>query len=1722
MEEFARKDDRYSERADGSLRPRPRAQPASPALTQPVWKSAPFGLHEAPPRTPPAAQRPARRPSPPRADVSHARECLIAQPSTIITVGGSGGRNTTSLDEGGAVVSVTPRREVCPPHFRTNAPLEKLLAAKRSASVSTPSPLRTASKQRSLAGTSPASSAGWSPQPSRTSSASPRRSATPRRREPQDPASRALAAIPILRGLTPKERDDLARRLDSRSYLRGESVIVEAEKGDSLYIVSTGEAEAEVKGVGVVRQYSAGQWFGELALISGAPRKATVTAVTECTMLVLQRDDFERLIGKLGEKMEALRRRFDSASYSFGRKDVSKLFHHYDRDNTGFLDLGQFRAACRKDGHVKVGDVGEREIRCLYHLIDLDGDGQIGEADWAAFLGAVDPRYVRQRITELEQRRQDLDTQCRAVLQHGTPEACAKAKAFLVEMQVAEAEMAQLQGDVSKMHRTDQKRIYNYQFAVQQLHACEVQRDSLQAQANDPSAAVSLEMVEKLSTVTALIDENRQKVANASGELELIMTIAPQKIAAAKLCSKLPDGRVVFSEPVDSSPADEASAALSPVRRRKGFLADVPLFKGLTASERGSLARALSSEEYGAGHPIIKQGEVGESMYIIESGTAAVQIEGIGRVATLEAGSVFGELALVSGEPRQATIITSSPTTVLVLERADFERIVGKIGDFVRILRQRFQAASYAYGRRDYHKLFNHFDRLNRGYLDPEQFRAAVRKDGRMTQAVISEKELRTLYCVVDVDQDDRISEEDFIAFLGVTNPATHEKEMAQHRKNVEELHAYVQQLTKDATQTMQEGNEDAGQKTRALLKQKRLTEDKLEFEKAEMARKEKENADGLRSYNILKGKIAQLNKRKQELEQLVTECPTDELAQEHTEVTQKIKKYTALMAVTATNEYKSTTDEESDSNHQATQTVVNALKVLKSIPILRGLTPKERDDLARRLDSRSYLRGESVIVEAEKGDSLYIVSTGEAEAEVKGVGVVRQYSAGQWFGELALISGAPRKATVTAVTECTMLVLQRDDFERLIGKLGEKMEALRRRFDSASYSFGRKDVSKLFHHYDRDNTGFLDLGQFRAACRKDGHVKVGDVGEREIRCLYHLIDLDGDGQIGEADWAAFLQYDLPAHPIAAPVGVAEVEAVAAHQPEQSATMQLAPQPEVKERRLGANTGHDGDPDLDLVAVKVLRCRGLIGADRSGKSDPYVSLFLDDLQEQKTKTKKSTLEPVFNEAFHTFRLTTASSNLRVLVKDHDHGGSDDTIGEVVIDVSEYVKSRRWPLGPQVYTLGDPYDRLKKSEKKLVQKRISAGNAQPYGTVEIEFSSSNPAGDDDMGTPAPVPVPEPEPEPAPEPDEAQCEAAVGADCVVVDLREHSTSQLKLELSPWYPDQVPAVMKRSEGVIGSEVVLGRGRAGISDTDAKLPRQNMRLFCEASAQHPEGLVWKVENTKDGRMGEVERDGKTIPLPPPGEQLHLCNNDILHQRRRSSGKPTHPIHVRLTFNGKVISAPSGPVADTRSQDQPVQPVQQPKQLQPPKAVAVTVFGCQGLVGAENAGRTSNPYVKLSLDGVQKQQTRPQYRTLSPSFQGEEFSFRLKEDSQTIRMKVYSHSRTTKSFLGEARIDVGDFIASGRRPQPGLQTLQLGDPASQMAKSERKHIDKRWAEHAQQQPFGTIQVELRCVEHDASVAGPPPISQLHREQEQGWSSGLDSSIDSSLYESADDAEVAR
>ncbi len=108
--------------------------------------------------------------------------------------------------------------------------------------------------------------------------------------------------------------------------------------------------------------------------------------------------------------------------------------------------------------------------------------------------------------------------------------------------------------------------------------------------------------------------------------------------------------------------------------RYEDFLKNVKILSGMDAYERSKLADALKVETYSKGDFIIKQGESGNIFYFIEDGNA-VATKSIGgappkEVMNYQPGQYFGELALLSSEPRAANIIAQ-------VGRSKAERRVG-------------------------------------------------------------------------------------------------------------------------------------------------------------------------------------------------------------------------------------------------------------------------------------------------------------------------------------------------------------------------------------------------------------------------------------------------------------------------------------------------------------------------------------------------------------------------------------------------------------------------------------------------------------------------------------------------------------------------------------------------------------------------------------------------------------------------------------------------------------------------------------------------------------------------------------------------------------------------------------------------------------------------------------------------------------------------------------
>jgi small-conductance mechanosensitive channel/CRP-like cAMP-binding protein len=121
--------------------------------------------------------------------------------------------------------------------------------------------------------------------------------------------------------------------------------------------------------------------------------------------------------------------------------------------------------------------------------------------------------------------------------------------------------------------------------------------------------------------------------------------------------------------------APKASALVSEADRAS-WIDAVDIFAPLSAADRAMLAGASRDRLYGAGQTVVQQGDTGDSMFVIGRGSVRVTIlPGVTEVATLTAGSYFGEMSLLTGQPRTATVSAITDCVLLEISAGDFRRI---------------------------------------------------------------------------------------------------------------------------------------------------------------------------------------------------------------------------------------------------------------------------------------------------------------------------------------------------------------------------------------------------------------------------------------------------------------------------------------------------------------------------------------------------------------------------------------------------------------------------------------------------------------------------------------------------------------------------------------------------------------------------------------------------------------------------------------------------------------------------------------------------------------------------------------------------------------------------------------------------------------------------------------------------------------------------------------
>jgi putative ABC transport system ATP-binding protein len=106
------------------------------------------------------------------------------------------------------------------------------------------------------------------------------------------------------------------------------------------------------------------------------------------------------------------------------------------------------------------------------------------------------------------------------------------------------------------------------------------------------------------------------------------------------------------------------------------FLKRSKLFEASPPDTLTTITQKMVAERFPPGTVVVKQGDEGDKFYVIRRGTVEVRRDEQGApatIATLGSGDFFGELALMSGDKRNATVVVMAPDTVLYsLKKQDF------------------------------------------------------------------------------------------------------------------------------------------------------------------------------------------------------------------------------------------------------------------------------------------------------------------------------------------------------------------------------------------------------------------------------------------------------------------------------------------------------------------------------------------------------------------------------------------------------------------------------------------------------------------------------------------------------------------------------------------------------------------------------------------------------------------------------------------------------------------------------------------------------------------------------------------------------------------------------------------------------------------------------------------------------------------------------------------
>jgi len=437
------------------------------------------------------------------------------------------------------------------------------------------------------------------------------------------------------------------------------------------------------------------------------------------------------------------------------------------------------------------------------------------------------------------------------------------------------------------------------------------------------------------------------------------------------------------------------------------FLEHVEILQDLTKYERARLSDMLEAECFSDGEAIINQGEAGSCFYILEDGEAKAYLGGEhGEIEVkhyCKPGEYFGEIALLKSATRKATVRASgSGCTVLSVNRKDFDLVLGPIKDILGKSIGKYP--QYA----DFIREENEIEELERAEQEKiEHMKDSNRRAGVSAPAISEErmKGFKAPYFEKSLEAKQKIkqiiekNEKLQVLFGHLTEKAV-----------LSVIDSMSQQTVESGSNLITQGEEgdnfyivDEGTFDVFVQRGGNAPGKVCEYEAGAMF------GELALMYNAPRAATVRATSRSR--------------------VWALDRESFQMMLCTAENLKKSQYEE-----------------FLANIEIFAHMTKYELARLSDMLETELFEAGEDIVKQGDEGNYFYIIEDGEARAYIngeKGEVEVKYYSKpGEFFGEVSLITNAARRATVRAASDCSVLSVSRDDFDRVIGPIKDILEA--------------------------------------------------------------------------------------------------------------------------------------------------------------------------------------------------------------------------------------------------------------------------------------------------------------------------------------------------------------------------------------------------------------------------------------------------------------------------------------------------------------------------------------------------------------------------------------------------------------------------------------------------------------------------------------------------------